>query len=375
MANYRQYTQCCDISNFDPGDPIANAALTGLYVTLAPGAFALLLALAGAVGWACLWILAAIWLYAAVVGYCYWFLYRRLICIPSPPDHPADSSGNQTVIGLLIDIVLPRTEPSFFGRLFDFDNDYSIGVLPACSAPLDANPPGQNSQPFLLNNPAPGPYGYLITEQPVTHNAGLNYTGQDAVDHLFKDHPELEWHSQVLHCEFEGDGIFVLFHTAQVALFAAFAALFVCLVIPELGWLAALLALLGLFLLGVAGALVVNFGGGQPTDVNPNIGELHTNDENHTGAYTLMIMGHWVCDGGHVHDYHSLTYELHPVTFCCKTSPVTDCDPIQILLLKKKWQEAVTDATSAVTLENQKLPQNQWQIHPIVDGCQPVIIV
>ena len=51
MANYRQYTQCCDISNFDPGDPIANAALTGLYVTLAPGAFTLLLALAGAAGW------------------------------------------------------------------------------------------------------------------------------------------------------------------------------------------------------------------------------------------------------------------------------------------------------------------------------------
>ena len=42
---------------------------------------------------------------------------------------------------------------------------------------------------------------------------------------------------------------------------------------------------------------------------------------------------------------------------------------------EKKWQEAVTDATSAVTLENQKLPQNQWQIHPLIDGCQPVIIV
>jgi hypothetical protein len=82
---------------------------------------------------------------------------------------------------------------------------------------------------------------YLITEQPVTHNAGLNYTGQDAVDHVFKDHPELQWHSQVLHCEFEGDGIYVLFLTAQAALFSAFLAFVVCVVIPALGWLVALL--------------------------------------------------------------------------------------------------------------------------------------
>jgi hypothetical protein len=370
MANYRQYTQCCDIAQFDPGDPIANAALTGLYVTLAPAAFALILGLAG-VGWACSLILVAIWLYAAVVGYCYWFLFRRLICIPSPPEHPADSSGNQTVIGLLIDIVLPRTESSFLDRLLDFDNDFSIGVLPGC-VPMGNN---LQSQPYTINNTAPGPYGYLITEQPVTHDAGLNYTGQDAVDHPFPGHPELEWHSQVLHCEFEGDGIYVLFHTAQVALFAAFAAFFVCIVIPGLGWLAALLALLGLLLLGVAGALVVNFGGGQPTDVNPNIGELLTDDANHMGADTLVVMGHWVCDGGHVHDYHSLAYELHPVTFCCKTSPVTDCDPNQVILLRKRWRDAVNTATSPATLENQRLPQNQWQIHPVIDGCQPAIIV
>jgi len=57
------------------------------------------------------------------------------------------------------------------------------------------------------------------------------------------------------------------------------------------------------------------------------------------------------------------------------TTPVTDCNPVVIFLLKQRWQNAVTDATSPVTLANQKLPQNQWQVHPLLDGCEPVVIV
>jgi hypothetical protein len=95
----------------------------------------------------------------------------------------------------------------------------------------------------------------------------------------------------------------------------------------------------------------------------------------HKGADTLMVMGHWVCDAGHRFDHHELYYELHPITFCCKTSPVTDCDPGQVILLKTRWRAAVTDATSPSTLVNQKRPENQWQVHPIIDGCQPIVVV
>jgi hypothetical protein len=44
---------------------------------------------------------------------------------------------------------------------------------------------------------------------------------------------------------------------------------------------------------------------------------------------------------------------------CCITSPVTDRDPNQVILLKERWQNAVNDVTSPSTLEGQKLPQNQ----------------
>ena len=39
-----------------------------------------------------------------------------------------------------------------------------------------------------------------------------------------------------------------------------------------------------------------------------------------------------------------------------------------------RWKDAVDNARSEVTLENQKLPLNQWQVHPLLDGCQTVII-
>jgi hypothetical protein len=36
----------------------------------------------------------------------------------------------------------------------------------------------------------------------------------------------------------------------------------------------------------------------------------------------------------------------------------------------------IGDATEPpTTLESQSLPQNQWRIHPIIDGCEPVVIV
>ena len=51
------------------------------------------------------------------------------------------------------------------------------------------------------------------------------------------------------------------------------------------------------------------------------------------------------------------------MTFCTKTSPDAGGD---FILFRKRWETAINDATSAATLANQKLPQNQWQVHPVV---------
>jgi hypothetical protein len=365
MANFRQYTQCTDISNFNPADQRIQAALIGLYVTLPVAVIPLLMVLGGG-NPICLALLVEVYLIAGVIGYCYLWLYRRLICIPATPDHPDDSAGNQMVIGTLIDVLLPFSDTN----PLDIDNDYSMGILPAC-VPLGSQ------GPFTAADPAPGPFGYLITEQPVTKNGvpppPPAFTGQRAVDYKFPD-PNQDVSSQVLHCEFEGRGVYDLFLASQAALLPVVAALFAC-QIPGYGWIVALiLALLGLLGLGI-GLAVGHFDSGDPSDVNPNIGELQTNGPDHTGASTLMIMGHWVCDTGHRFDFGDLFYELHPITMCCLTRPITNCDPNQVILLKQRWQNAVNDATSPATLASQTLPQNQWQIHPIIDGCEPVVIV
>ena len=361
MAAYRQYTQCVDISNFNPANPYVQAALTGLYVTLPVGVFTALMALAGFSPW-CLLLLAEIYVIAGIIGYCYWWLYRRLICIPALPDHPNNSDGSQMVIGTVID-TLPPSDATFP----DIDNDFSFGLLPNCM-------PLGSQGPYTAANPAPpGPYGYLITEQPVTHDAGLTYTGQRGTDFDFVDTPNLNIQSEVLHCEFEGRAIYDMFLASQAALLPVVAAIFAC-QIPGYGWIVALLlALLGLLLLAV-GYAIGKTDDGAPSDLNPNLGELHTNDKNHQGADTLLIMGHWVCDAGHRFDHHALYYELHPITFACKTTPLTDCDPNQVILLETRWKNAVGDATSPTTLANQKLPQNQWQIHPLLDGCESTVI-
>src|SRR5262249_60076341 len=123
--SYRQYTQCVDIQYFDPRNPYVQAALLGLYVTLPVAAFAAFLAIVGVGSPWCLLLLGEVYVIAGVIGYCYWWLFRRLICIPAPPDHPADGAGDHLAIGTLIDILPPATLAQFP----DIDNDYSIGIL------------------------------------------------------------------------------------------------------------------------------------------------------------------------------------------------------------------------------------------------------
>lgn len=85
----------------------------------------------------------------------------------------------------------------------------------------------------------------------------------------------------------------------------------------------------------------------------------------------LLIIGHWVYDSGHNDDGRGFN-EVHPVTFAAKWRKDFGGN---VILLKKRWAGAVADARSQATLESQALPQNQWQVHPTLDGCQPVIIV
>jgi hypothetical protein len=263
------------------------------------------------------------------------------------------------VIGTLINI-LPA-EPVG-------DNDYSIGILP------QGNLLGASASEVQASMP----YGYLVTNQDVILNYPLLYTGHPDFDTDPNKCPVDQRQSEVLHCEFEGRGMYDIYLATHVALLVAIAAVFACF-IPGAGWVTAILAILAGLIAGGGFALGL-VDGGDPNDVDPNIGELHTNDCNHTGADTLVIKGRWVYDSGHRfplqvpflgHSRPGAWNELHPITFCFKAN----CDNGDVILLRKRWQVAIEDATSPATLASQTQPQNQWQVHPLLDGCLPPIIV
>ena len=79
-----------------------------------------------------------------------------------------------------------------------------------------------------------------------------------------------------LHCEFEGGGVYELLQWCLVALALATAATVVC-AIPILGWIAlrdfGRVAALITFIAGVISALNNK---GDPNDVDPGLGEIHT---------------------------------------------------------------------------------------------------
>src|SRR5262249_45135571 len=147
------------------------------------GVFTALLAIAGvASGW-CLLLLVWVWAVASLVGFCYWFLYRRLICLPSPTRNASDHFA----IGRLI-----NTHPPDYNT----HNDFSIHIL------LGPFPSGAKKAQVAAGSP----YAYLIEAEPGWQRSifggVLSFQGETATC-LGQPDTHLE-KSAVLHCEFEG---------------------------------------------------------------------------------------------------------------------------------------------------------------------------
>ncbi|MGW7527313.1 hypothetical protein [Streptomyces sp. NPDC054783] len=120
----------------------------------------------------------------------------------------------------------------------------------------------------------------------------------------------------------------------------------------------------------------------RPTDVNATLVELHPLHPEpkstvfNEAADVLLVKGRWVYDSG-----HSGWNELHPVTYCQKIVYIPNAPNNWINWsqgsgenLYRKWCSAVTVAQDPGTVTQQQLPENQWHIHPDVDGCEGSIV-
>lgn len=344
---YKQYTHCVGKEEFTG---LWSGWMIGGIVTAALGLLAIVLG--GGIGAPVLFAGLIMTLEAA----CGFLLGGKLICL----------GHNQCAIGKVVQL-----EPVGFDKPFpeDIDNDYSINILLAPHVEPVTEDTVRND----------GGQGRLIAKQPVIDELGLGYAGYP---HKNTDLPESDqlYHIPVLHCEFEGGRIDSVCSAGKVA--AAFLAVGAALcLIPIIGWLACLLALL------IAAAILLGAWflahDGNPYDA---LGDPENGDVD-LGQY-VIVRGDWTYDAGHADGWN----ELHPVTFVARIQKVPQFDAAGNPLppLNPPWQEGKDPAIIAnfknylneaceqthkpyepEVQDEQRDPRNRWCFHPVVDGCEP----
>lgn len=295
-----------------------------------------------------------------MIAYCLWWLYDRLICL----------GGDVCAVGF----VLTTEPPDEKSGLDRFDTDFSLNLV------LPPTLVGATQAEVA----ASVPFGNLVTEQPGVQNYSfLGYTlpwSGNIVTHFPNGNPDgSQFSTATLHAEFEGGGVYDLLQACYAALALAAAAAAVC-AIPVFGWIACLILSIAAGVVTLVGIVNALNDKGNPTDVNANLTSIHpAAAPDGRNADILVVKGTWVYDSA-----HSGWNEIHPIKQCCKigTMLMSQWNEIEIadgqfLTITDipswvgGWCSALTAATAPSTLAAQQLPQNQWTIHPVIDGCQP----
>ncbi len=285
----------------------------------------------------------------ALIIYCRWWLYDRLVCL----------GGDICAVGLLVATHPPSAKSGFDA----FDTDYSIDILLAPDFPRDCSiaTKGNPADPCLAQyldgfqskfikdqlNDTKFPMQGEYTEAPFM----MNVTAQSKLVTV-----------PILHAEFEGGGVKVLHDAAVAALAVSIVGAVLC-AIPIIGWIACLIAaLVAAAIIGIAAIVALN-DTGSPTDVNSDLDELHSYED------VLIVKGTWVYDTA-----HEGWNEIHPIKQCQRIQEsgggLTGW-PKDIEDRVKEWCGALGTAQSPITVEEQAKPENQWEVHPLVDGCRP----
>jgi hypothetical protein len=351
---FRQYTRCVDISNF--------VGFTWVQYVMAGGAAAAAAALALLLGGAFIpgLMIGAL---SAVIAYCLWWLYDRLICL----------GGDICLVGFVLSVETPDEKTG----LDSFDTDYSLNlVLPpnlvgATRAEVEASQPLGN---FMQEQPGVAGYSFAGYNLPFAGNLVTKFSNGDPHGGQFV--------TDCMHAEFEGGGVYDLLQACYAAMALAVAAAAVC-AIPIFGWIACLVLSIASGLVTLGGIINALNDTGNPADVNSNMTSVHAADApDGSGADILVVKGTWVYDSA-----HEGWNEIHPIKQCQKIGTMLNqqWNEVQITVDGDIEVQAITDikafvdgwcallatVTLPATVGNQALPENQWTIHPLVDGCQP----
>lgn len=296
---------------------------------------------------------ALIVLLLAIISFLYWWLNGRLICL----------GGERCIIG----VVMGRPSVQPFSKAGDDDASINVVLAPSpvdtsksLNEALDANP-----KEDYWNNPV---QGAIVKPSDAVLAIGRGYVADAEHEHYLK----------AIHSEFEGSGIHDLLEWTVVVLALVIASMIIA-TIPGLGWLVTLLRILA----GIVAAIGLGLGlfhpphPGDPNDVNPGIGTLER-------GVVVVIKGDWVYDS--LHDGWN---EIHAIHACQKVGKFDPANPKAWPVLDNGMPLATVDdvkaaigffcdaigkAEDAEDGGNRDDPQQNWVVHPLVDGCSTVII-
>lgn len=346
---YRQYTSCVSPGNYhDLG--FTYLGWVGAVSTIVTFFIAAVVS-----GYAAAVLPALIAMFVVLVSFLIWWLYGRLICL----------GGERCIIG----VVLGRGHPQPLTKAGDDDATMNVVLAPS---PVDFNLPSSpveqrlpQDKTFYWNEPAQGDF--------VKPNAAVLAIGRSYVDD--EDHAH---YVKALHCEFEGSGIRNLLAWASVVL-ALLIALQIILLIPGLGWLVPILLWLISSISVFAGTtgLLHPLNPGDPTDIDPSLGTL-------TAGNIVVVKGDWIYDS--LHDGWNEMHAIHACQIICasmeggKTWPadigggfgLDTSDKVKAAV--GKWCDAIKDAEDCETGGSRDDPAQNWIIHPLIDGCNKVVI-
>jgi hypothetical protein len=375
---FPSWTKCCDPANYR-GLPVGAmaaigtlglvmGALAGVFFAISPGVALFLASLC-----------------VAAMAFCTWWLDVRLICL----------GGDRSAIGAIYHLE-PPVQTSSPLDIVDADTDYSFNLLLWQFVPQNSLP-----QSFVSNQWSPTAFPQLGTDWPTLPplvppsipfsqvsdevnlivpqqsmaSLGLGFGGQNIND---ADKPGLPPGSTdqhfLLHCEIEGPGMHDLLILLGVmcAVFVAAAFVFaIPMVGPILSWILIALALLA-FLIG--GPAITHddasppSGGGWGGSFNP-----YETASDPDGLVDLAyVFGRWVYDSLHTGRESN---ELHPVHYMIRLGQATQGNlskgiwPPDLGEMQQKYDAQFGVINSPNTIEIQKQPQNQWTVHPLLDGC------
>ena len=352
--SYRQYTKCASISSFVGFQWVQYVMVGGAAVV----GFFLATLLAGGVI-VPVYLIAAL---SAIIAYCLWWLYDRLICL----------GGDVCVVGFVLTVETPDEKTG----LDSFDTDYSLNLVLPPTLVGATQTEVENSAPLgnlVKETSDVSNYSFLGYHLPFQGDLITKFSNGDPYGGQFT--------TACIHAEFEGGGVYDLLQSCQTALALATIAAAVC-SIPVFGWIACLIlsvAAAVITLTGIANALDDK---GNPNDVNSNLLPIHPAlSPDGDGADILVVKGTWVYDSA-----HEGWNEIHPIKQCQWAGSMSDQQWKEIQVSRNPdifqdipdinayvqgWCAMLATVTDPGTVASQQLPQNQWTIHPLVDGCQP----